>query len=103
MKDGPLWFPVVLNKNIAFSHHLEVGISPSNFIFVSVPGPFLRADEELGRSREVVDLFKSKIVNFTCAVFQVHDEGTYIPLGLMIYPIPLTYVLSPFSRGVEYV
>ena len=73
------------------------------YIFSYVLGPFLRSDEELGRSREVVDLFKSKIVNFTCAVFQVHDEGTYIPLGLMIYPIPLTYVLSPFSRGVEYV
>ena len=31
----------------------------------------MRVDEELGHSREVVDLLKIRVVNFTCVVFQV--------------------------------
>ena len=54
VKDGPLWFPIVPHKDGVFAHHLEVGPFPSDFIFPSFPGPFLRADEEFGRPREVL-------------------------------------------------
>ena len=54
-----------------FAHHLEVGPFPSDFIFLFVLVPFLRDDEEPGRSREIVDLFKSNIVKFICIVLQV--------------------------------
>ena len=69
MEDFPLWFPVVPNDDRAFSHHLELGLFPSDFIFSSVPGPCFRDDEKIGRSREVVDLFKNNNVKFTCVVF----------------------------------
>ena len=49
-------FPVVPNKDRAIYHHLKVGPFPSDFIFPYVPGPFWRADEELGRPREGVDI-----------------------------------------------
>ena len=81
MKYDTLWFFVVPHKYKAFSHHLEVGHFPSKFIFSSVLEPFLREDEEIGHSREVVDLLKSKIVNFYCFIFQVQDNGAY-PLGI---------------------
>ena len=71
MKDGPLLFPVVLHEDRAFYHHLEVGPLTSNFVLSSSLGPFLRADEELGRSGEVVEFFESKVVNFTHVIFQV--------------------------------
>ena len=35
----------------AFPHYLDVGLLPSDFIFSSVPGPFLRDDEDIGRYR----------------------------------------------------
>ena len=92
---GLLVFPVFPNKYGASSHHLEVGPFPFNFIFYSVPGPFLRADEELGSSREVVDLFKSKVVKFTCVVFQVHDDGDY-PLGIDETPDAIVLCIDPF-------
>ena len=38
----------------------------------------MRADEELGRSREVVDLFKNIFLVFTYFVFQVQDNGAYL-------------------------
>ena len=41
----------------------------------------MRADEELGRSGVVLDLFESRVVNLTRIIFQVHDSGAY-PLGL---------------------
>ena len=56
MKDGPLGFTVVPHKDRAFYHQLELGPLPSDFTPSSVSGPFLRADEELGHSREVVDV-----------------------------------------------
>ena len=71
MKDSPLWFPVVTHEYIWFAPHLEVGPFLSEFILSYVPGPFLRTYEELGRYRELVDLFKSETVIFTCVVFQV--------------------------------
>ena len=37
----------------------------------------MRTNEELGRSKEVVDLFKSKVLKFTCVVFQFHNNGAY--------------------------
>ena len=57
MKDGTFVFPIVLHEEGAFANRLEVGPSPSDFIFPSVPGPLWRDDEELVRSREVVDVF----------------------------------------------
>ena len=63
------------------SHHLEVDSFPSNFILYSAPGPFLMADEELGWSKEIVDIKNIYIVEFTCVIFQVQDVGTY-PLGI---------------------
>ena len=51
MKYGPLWFPVFPHKDRVFVHHLEVGPFPCKFFFFSVLGPFLRDDEELGRSK----------------------------------------------------
>ena len=56
MKYGPLGFPVFPHKDGSFAYHLEVVPFPSYFIFPSVPGTLLRADEELGRSREVLDV-----------------------------------------------
>ena len=32
------YFP---HKDVVFAHHLEVGTFPSNFLFPSIPGPFL--------------------------------------------------------------
>ena len=95
MKDDPSWFTVVPHKYRSFSHHLEVGPFPSNFIFPSVPGPFLRAHEELGRSSEVVDLFKSESVKFTYVLFQFQDDSSYSlgldepPYGIDLFIFPL--------------
>ena len=74
-------FPVFPQENGAFAHHLEERPLPYNLIFPSVPVPFLRADKELGCSRQVVDIFKDKILKFTCVIFQVQSGGTY-SLGL---------------------
>ena len=65
-----------LQEDRAFVHHLEVGTFPSDVIFSSVPGPFLRSAEELGRYMEVVQIFKMRVVKFTRVVFQVQDNGT---------------------------
>ena len=35
----------------------------------------MRDGEDLGCSREVVDLFKIKAAKFTCVVFHVQDNG----------------------------
>ena len=78
-----------------FSCHLEVGPFPSDFIFSSVPGQFLRSDEELGCSREVVHLFKNKIVKFTCVLFQVQGDGAY-PLDLDEPPYAIYFCIVPF-------
>ena len=72
-----------------------IGPLSSDFIFSSILGLLLRADEELGRSREVVDLFKSKVVKFTCVVFQVHDDGDY-PLGIDETPDAIVLCIDPF-------
>ena len=97
MKDGIFWFTFFPNKDRALSHHLEVGTFPSDFIFSSVQGPFLRADEEFGRSSEVVELFKIKVVNFTCVLFQVQDYGAYA-LGIDETPNSIDFWIFPFSR-----
>ena len=75
MKGGPFWCHIVPHKDRAFAHYIEVVPFPSDFIFSSVLGPFLRAGEEIGRSSKGLDLFKSKTVKFTCAVLQVQDNG----------------------------
>ena len=62
IQDGPLQFLVVPHNHRAFYHHLEVGPFPSNLVFSSLLGPFLKNDEDLWRSREVLDLFEIKIL-----------------------------------------
>ena len=74
-------FPIVLHKDGAFVHHIEVGPFPSNFVFPYVPVPFLMADEHLRHSRELVDVFKNDIVDFTCFEFQAQVDSAY-PLDI---------------------
>ena len=81
-----------------FAYNLEVGIYPSDFIFYSILDPFLNADEELGLSREVLDLFKNKIVTLTCVVFQVQDKGAYL-LGIDDPPDIIYLCIVPFFWG----
>ena len=78
-----------------FYHHLEVGILPSYFLFSFVLGPFMRTDGELGSSREVIYLFRSKVVEFTCVVFQVKEDSDY-PLGLDDTPNATYFCIVPF-------
>ena len=59
MEDGTLGFNVVPHEDEEFNHHLEVCPFPFEFILPSVPVPFWRDDEELDRSREVVDVKKN--------------------------------------------
>ena len=94
MKDGPLGFKIVPHKDRAFYCHLEVGPLPSNFIFPSVPGPFLRDDEEFGRPREVVEHFKNDIIDFTCVIFQIQGGGLY-KLGLDDPPNTVDFCITP--------
>ena len=95
MKVVTLWFTIVLQEERYFARHLEVGPFPYNFIFSSITGPFLRSDEEIVRSREVLDLFKSKIVKFTFVVFQVQDDGAY-PLGIDDTPNAIDFRIITF-------
>ena len=80
----------------AFAHHLEVGNFPSDFVFSSVLGPFLRAEEELGHSRKVVERFEGKVVNFTCVIFQIQDNSAY-PLGLYEPSNAIEFYIGLFS------
>ena len=95
MNYSPFLFTVVPHEGIAFSHHLELGPLHYESIFSSVQGPFLRADEELGRSREVVDLFKSEVVKFACVLFQVQDYGAYT-IGIYDPPNFIDFCIVPF-------
>ena len=56
----------------------------------------MRTDEELGRSREIVELFKSKVVKFTCVVLQIQDDGTD-PLGIDDPYNAIDFCIYPFS------
>ena len=69
MKDSTLGFTVLPHKDGAFTHHLEVGPFPSDFISPSVQVLFLRVDEEIGRPREVVDVLKLEIFYFISVIF----------------------------------
>ena len=82
-----------------FAHHLELGPSPSDFIFPSILGPFLRSEEEIGNSRELVDI--KKMILWILSVLSSRSR-TAVPITLVLIspPIPLNYVSSPFSRGV---
>ena len=64
-------------------------------ILSSVPGPFLMADKELGCSRELLDLFKRRVVKFACVVFQVQDNGAY-SLGIDDNPNAIDLFIFPF-------
>ena len=65
----------------AFYHQLEVVTFFSDFVFSFVPGPFLRADEDLGRYMKLLDFFESKVMNLTRVIFQVKEKSSY-PLGI---------------------
>ena len=80
MKAITLGFPVVPHNSGVLAHHIESWPFPYNFGLSSVLVPFLRADEYLGRPREVVDIFEVDIVKFSCIVLKVQDDGAY-PLG----------------------
>ena len=95
MKYGPLWFSVVPHKDRAFARHLELSPFPSDFILSYLQSPFLRADEDIGRSREVVDLFTSNTVKLTCVLFQVHYKRAF-PLGIYDYPNGIYFCIVPF-------
>ena len=82
----------------AFYHHLEVVTFFSDFVFSFVPGPFLRADEDLGRYGEVVDLFESRDVGLTHVIFQFQYYGEY-PLGLNDTPNAIDFCIVLFSYG----
>ena len=96
MKDGPLLFPVVPHKDIAFANHLEVGPFPFEFSISYVLGLCIRYNEDLGRSREVLDLFESKFVNFNRVIFQVQDNGVY-PNGITELPNTIDFCIVLFS------
>ena len=87
-------FPVVPHKDGVFGHHLDVHPFPSNFILPSVPGPFFWDYEELGRSREVLYVFKIDIVEFICLICQVQDENDY-PHGINDPPNAIDFCLIP--------
>ena len=92
--DSPLWFTVVPHKDVALAHHLEVGTFHANYDFPSVPGPFMRTGEDLGHSREVVEIFEIDIMNSACVVFQVQDDGAY-PTGFDDSPGAVGLCLPP--------
>ena len=58
-------------------------------------GSFLRSDEEIVVSSEVVDLFKIKVVKLTYVVFQVQDDGAYL-LGIYDPPNAIDFCIFPF-------
>ena len=99
MNDGPLRFSVIPNKDEACLHPLELGSFPVNYGLPSVLGPFLRAGEELGCPREVVDIFDIEIINFYVLYYRSRTIVP-IPRGLMIPLIPLPCTLSPVSRDL---
>ena len=59
----------------------------------------MRDDEELGISREVGDLFESKVVNLNHIIFQVQDNS-YDPLGLNDLPNAIELCIVLFYLGV---
>ena len=88
-------FPIVPHEDKAFCRHFEVGPFHSDFILSSVLGPFLRADEDLGRSREVQYLFKIKVVKFTCVNLQFQDNGACL-LCFDDPPNAIDFCIVPF-------
>ena len=101
VKGGTLGFSIILHKGGALVHRLEVGPFPFGFIFPSISGPFLRSDEELGRPREA--LYIKKRLWTLPVLYSISRETVTTPLGLMSPLMPLTYILSPLSRGLYYV
>ena len=91
-----MWFSIFPHKEGAFVHHLEIGPFPSEFVLISVLGPFLSDYKELGRSREVVDFLKYNIFRFTFFLFQVQDGGAY-SLGLDDPPDAIDLYIAPLS------
>ena len=91
---------MVSHEEGAFYHHLEVCTLPYDFIFPYVPGPFLRADGELGCFREVVDVFLTRLWSLPVSYYSSRMTVP-IPLVLVIPQISLNSVSPPFS-GVFY-
>ena len=74
MQDGPSRFKLVPHQDAMINHQLEVGSLPTDYVFNSATGPFLRANEELGCSREVVEFFKFELANLPIAVFKLQGD-----------------------------
>ena len=55
----------------------------------------MRDNEEIGRSREAVELFKVKVVKFTCVVFQSQDKFAY-SLEIDDLPNSIYFCIVPF-------
>ena len=70
--DGPMRFPIF--------HKIEVGTLLSNFSLPSVTRPFLREDEEIGCTRNLLDMLKIDFMKRAWIVLQAQDDGAY-PLG----------------------
>ena len=94
VRDGNLGFTVVTHKDVAFDYHLEVVPFPSGFSFPSVPVPFLKADEDLGRPGEVADLKKTDILDFSCVIFQIQGDGVY-PIDIDDPPDYVDFCIFP--------
>ena len=97
MKYDPLGFPIVLHEEVAFYNHLEVCSFPYSLILPYVPGPFSRSDGELGCSREVVDVFKTRSQSLPMSYYRSRITVP-TPLVLAIPPMPLNSISPPFSR-----
>ena len=80
---------------LTFQQYYYFPGAPKLLIFSSVPGPFLRSNEELGCYREVVVLFKSETVKFTCVLFQVYYKRAS-PLGIYDSPDAIYFCIFPF-------
>ena len=80
MKYGHLVFSVVRHKDGTLAHHLWVGPLLVNFGFHYVTDQFLRADEYLGCTRELLDIFKVEVMKLAFIIFHIQDGGAY-PLG----------------------
>ena len=55
----------------------------------------MSSNKELGSSKELVDMFKFNVVNFTCVIIQVQEKDAY-PLELDETPNTIDFYIVPF-------
>ena len=61
---------------------------------MSVLGPFIITEEDLGCPRKAVDILEIEVMNFDCIVFQVKDDGSYT-LGFDYPPYAVDLCITP--------